>query len=227
MAASPPLSSAELLARAERLAGESIAGIARALELPVPPDLKRHKGWVGHLVERALGASAGSLPVPDFQTLGIELKTLPVDAHGYPYESTFVCTITIAELLGDEWNQSRVCHKLTRVLWMPLDGDRQRVLSERRFGSPFLWSPSAEQMEALKFDWEELTGRVARYGVDAISGHIGQHLQIRPKAKNAAARRRGLDEDGGSAENMPRGFYLRPSFTGRILRSHFGLPERT
>ncbi len=220
-----PLSVSELLARAERLAGEPIARVAAGLGVAVPPNLRQHKGWVGNLVERALGASAGSLPVPDFEALGIELKTLPIDARGKPYESTFVCTITLDELLEVEWPNSRVCHKLSRVLWFPLDGDSQRVLGERRFGSPFLWSPAEEDLNALRFDWEELTGLVARLGVDAVTAHVGEHLQIRPKARNAAARRRSLDADGAASDTLPRGFYLRPRFTGRIVRRHFGLPE--
>lgn len=219
----PPRSEAELTARAEALAGESFARVAERLGLTVPPDLRRHKGWVGNLAERALGASAGSRPQPDFEALGIELKTLPVDPDGKPYESTFVCTIHPAELSDVEWEVCHVKRKLSRVLWLPVDGDRRRALGERRFGSPLLWSPDGEELSALRFDWEDLAGLVARFGADTITAHVGRVLQIRPKASNSRARRRGFDVEGGAIAALPRGFYLRASFTGAILRRHFGL----
>ncbi len=223
-AAEPPRSEAELLARAELIAGESIRRLAEKLGVPVPPDLSRHKGWVGNLVERALGASAGSRPMPDFEALGVELKTLPVDRAGYPCETTFVCTIAPTELCDVEWEASHVRRKLSRVLWLPVEGERELELGARRFGTPLLWSPSSEELAALRFDWEELAGLVARLGADAIGGHHGQVLQIRPKARDASARRRGFDVNGATADAMPRGFYLRRTFTGEILRRHFALP---
>jgi DNA mismatch repair protein MutH len=219
----PPESEAELLRRAEHIAGESIQSVADRLGVPVPPDLKRHKGWVGNLVERALGASAGSRPMPDFEALGIELKTLPVDAAGFPCETTFVCTIAPVELCDVEWEASHLRRKLARVLWLPVEGERERPLSSRRFGSPLIWSPSSEEQAALRFDWEELAGLVARFGADAVTGHSGQVLQIRPKARDAAARRLAFDVDGATVDALPRGFYLRRAFTGAILSRHFAL----
>ncbi|MFZ5895683.1 MAG: DNA mismatch repair endonuclease MutH [Myxococcota bacterium] len=218
-----PQTEAELLARADALSGESIQRVAQALGVAVPQDLSRHKGWVGNLVERALGATSGSRPEPDFGELGVELKTLPVDAHGKPYESTFVCTISMTELCDTEWEASRVRRKLARVLWVPVDGDRTRPLAERRFGSALLWSPSAEEVALLRFDWEELAGLVVRFGIDSITGHAGRFLQIRPKARDSSVRRRGLDVEGALVSQLPRGFYLRQSFTAQILRRNFAL----
>jgi DNA mismatch repair protein MutH len=223
LAIAPPLSEAELTRRAEAIAGERLDRVAARLGVAVPPDLRRHKGWVGNLAERALGASAGSRPVPDFQALGVELKTLPVDANGRPYESTFVCTIGRAELSDVEWEVSHVKRKLSRVLWIPVEGDRQLELGERRFGSPWLWSPNEEELSALRFDWEELVGLVARFGIDAVTAHSGRVLQIRPKARNSSARRRAFDVQGASIDALPRGFYLRATFTFAALRRHFGL----
>ncbi len=80
-----PESERELLERAERLAGWTLAEIALDLKTRLPSDLKRAKGWIGELIERALGASAFSLPEPDFPRLGIELKTIPADRAGRPH----------------------------------------------------------------------------------------------------------------------------------------------
>lgn len=217
----PPESIDELMARAEQLSGLPLGQIAAGLGRSPPPDLRRHKGWVGELIERALGGSAGSRAAPDFEAIGVELKTLPVDARGRPCESTFVCTIPLDQIGEVEWEASRVRRKLSSVLWVPVEGDRRKAPGERRVGSPVLWRPSPDELAALRFDWEELVGRIGRGELEAISGHLGRVLQIRPKARDSRARGRGLDADGGRTLALPRGFYLRPAFTAAILARHF------
>jgi len=218
-----PQTEAELFARARALAGATVAEVAETFALRAPPDLRRHKGFVGALIERALGATAGSRAAPDFEALGIELKTLPVDARGRALESTFVCTIPLIEIGEVEWLASRVRRKLNRVLWVPVQGERKIAVPERRIGEPLLWSLDASAEAALRFDWEELAGIIGRGDVETITGHIGRCLQIRPKARDSHARRRGVDADGVRFEALPRGFYLRATFTTEILRQNYAL----
>jgi DNA mismatch repair protein MutH len=82
---------------------------ARRLEVPVPPDLPRAEGWVGSMFEAVLGATARAHP--DFEGLGIELETLPATLQGTPLETTFVCTIPLADMALVEWNRrgARAC----------------------------------------------------------------------------------------------------------------------
>jgi DNA mismatch repair protein MutH len=220
----PPRSEAELLERANALAGRSLSEIAADFGQSAPATLHRDKGFVGLLLERALGATAKSKDMPDFEALGIELKSLPVDARGNPVETTFVCTIALLDARDAEWERSRLRRKLARVLWIPVLGVREVPVPQRRVGSPLLWSPSAEEDRALRWDWDELMGVIGRGAVDEITGHMGKVLQVRPKAKNGAARRRALDEEGCRIQALPRGFYLRTTFTKRILSEHYLLP---
>jgi len=220
---SPPATVVELCARADALAGRTLADVAGTIGAEVPADLRRNKGWVGQLMERLLGADAASRDEPDFMALAIELKTLPVDASGKPLESTFVCTIPLSEVGETEWVSSRVRRKLARVLWVPVEGMRDKPLATRRIGAALLWSPSVEQEAALRADWEELAGVIGRGDVDSISGHLGRFLQVRPKAANARVRARSIDAEGTMIETLPRGFYLRAKFTHGILRTHFAL----
>ena len=222
----PPQSEAELWSRARGLAGLSLAHLATDDGVAVPEKLLHAKGWVGQLLERRLGASAGSKDEPDFQAIGIELKTLPVDRAGRPCESTFVCTIPLLDVAGTEWADSRVQRKLNRVLFVVVEGSRDIPVGERRIGEPLLWSPNEVETALLKHDWDELTGIIGRGDIESITGHLGQAMQVRPKARDSHARRRGLDEDGVVVERMPRGFYLRATFTGEILKRSFILPSR-
>lgn len=222
----PPNSEEELCRRADELAGVSLGEVARALDVEVPADLRRHKGWVGQLIERALGADAQSRAEPDFRRLGIELKTLPVDDEGKPLESTFVCTIELREIGEGEWERSRVREKLARVLWVPVQGKRQLSVARRRIGAPLLWTLRGEDEAALRADWEELSGLIGRGETEVVTGHLGRYLQVRPKAASSRSRRRALDADGASYAELPRGFYLRTQFTRRLLAQHFALPNQ-
>jgi DNA mismatch repair protein MutH len=220
----PPESERELLERARELSGLPLAAVAERFGFAVPPDLRRAKGFVGSLLERALGATASSRAAPDFEALGIELKSLPIGKDGTPCESTFVCTIDLVRIADASWEASLVQRKLSRVLFVPVEGDRALPVAVRRVGTAFVWTPSAEDEAALRFDWEELAGIIGRGDAESITGHIGRHLQVRPKAKDAAARRRGVDVDGTPYAALPRGFYLRASFTAKLLREHFPGP---
>jgi DNA mismatch repair protein MutH len=218
---SGPTSEEELWLRARELAGLTLGELGKKLGREVPADLKRAKGFVGQLVELGLGASSGSRAGPDFAELGVELKTLPVDARGRPVESTFVCTISLPSVGDVEWEVSPVRAKLARVLFVPVEGERERPVAARRLGSPLLWSPSPEEERDLKFDWDELSGRIGRGDVESITGHLGRYLQVRPKAADSHARRRAFDADGIAFDALPRGFYLRATFTERIVAAHY------
>jgi len=219
----PPRDEAELRARLSGLAGRTLGELGAELGLALPRDLRRDKGFVGTLLERALGATAASRAEPDFPALGIELKSLPVDARGRPLESTFVASL---DLGGDSlrWESSPVRKKLLRVAWVVVLAERQVALGERRCGAALLWSPSAEEEAALRRDYEEIVELIEEGFFEQVTGHRGVSLQLRPKGRNARHLRAALDADGASVRAAPRAFYLRPSFTESILRRHFQMP---
>ena len=217
----PPRSESELLARADAIAGRTLGDVAVGLGLPVPETTRRGKGWTGTVIEHALGANAGSLPEPDFRLISVELKTIPIGPGLRPLESTYVCTVPLAGDATASWRDSNVRRKLARVLWMPFEGDRSIALPDRRIGAALLWSPSPGEESVLAHDWETLMERVVLGRVDEISAREGECLQIRPKAANAAARRRAIGSSGAWESTLPRGFYLRASFTAAILARHY------
>lgn len=213
----------ELLRRADELSGVKLGDLALDAGEDAPPDLKRNKGWVGGIVERALGASAGSRALPDFPELGVELKTLPVDESGRSLESTFVCTIELSQIADSEWEASRLKKKLQCVLWVPIDGRRTVAIADRRIGTPFLWRPNTEEFSRLQRDWEGLSLLIAQGRTGEITGHLGEVLQVRPKAAKGSSRRRTTDDEGALYDEQPKGFYLRASFTSKIVARRFEL----
>ena len=216
-----PGSEEELLERANRLAGRSLGELARAVEMEVPADLTRDKGWVGRLIERCLGADAGNKPVPDFTSIDVELKTLPVDASGKPFESTYVSKVPLTGVEELTWDESTVRKKLHRVLWVPIHSESDVPLGRRMVGQALLWSATDDEEDALRTDWEDHIDTIRRGFVENIWAEDGDVLQIRPKAADASARTEGVDPNGGSILTKPRGFYLRTLFTEYLLKKHF------
>ncbi len=213
----PPASEQELLARAEALAGRSAGELAALWGRELPQDPRRAKGKLGELLELCLGATAGNQDLPDFPDLGVELKTVPVSRSGRVRESTFVCAVDLGRVHREEWQTSRVWRKLRRVLWVPLLVEGPGPPAARRLGNPLLWSPDPEQEAQLRADWMDLVGRICVGGIEEISAHLGQALQLRPKARDASVRAECAGPEGEVLRAGPLGFYLRARYTEALL----------
>lgn len=212
-----------LFNRASALAGRTFAELAAEVKLAVPADLRRHKGWVGQLLEMQLGASAGSQALQDFPELGVELKTIPLNAQGKPLETTFVCTTPLMNIHELTWESSNVRNKLQCVLWIPIDGRRDIPLAQRTVGTAFLWRPSAQQEAQLKADWQEHMDKIALGEVESISAHQGEVMQLRPKAANGRVKTTAIGRHGEMIQTLPRGFYLKTNFTHQLICEAFNL----
>lgn len=213
----PPKSETELFERAQGIAGLTLKELADSAGIEVPENLKRDKGWVGQLLEWHLGANAGSKPQQDFVDLGIELKSIPISYSGKPLETTFVCVAPLIGVHGLTWLESHVRHKLSKVLWIPVEGEREIPVADRRVGVPIMWSPSEEEDQALQADWEELMELIVLGEVENITARHGEVMQLRPKAANSKVLTEAYGASGKPIKTLPRGFYLRTQFTGRIL----------
>ena len=122
---------------------------------------------------------------------------------------------------GLTWQHSHVRNKLSRVLWIPVEGEREIPLAERRVGSPLIWSPSEEEERQLQTDWEELMELIVLGQVEKITARHGEVLQLRPKAANSRVLTEAYGASGKLIKTLPRGFYLRTQFTARILEQNF------
>lgn len=212
-----PETETELLQRAQALAGKTLASIAQTYQSRIPPNLRQEKGWVGQLLEIALGATAGAKAKPDFELIDVELKTIPLNNKHLPKESTFVCTVPQRPALT--WHESHVWQKLKRVLWLPVEADNTISLARRRIGSPILWSPNPQQETILEQDWHELCEMLTVGQYDQLTAKHGTYLHCRPKAAHSRILRKDINQQGETQLIVPRGFYLRTSFTTEILQS--------
>lgn len=207
---SAPSNETELVLRARALSGRRVGELADALAIALPTEPRRAKGFVGQLVELALGADVDAGERPDFVKLGIELKTLPIGRNGRPAESTFCCSVDLGAAESARWEGSRLRRRLARVLFVPVESAKLGALPDRRFFSPILWSPSEDEKKTLRDDWQLLMGRLGA-GLP-VSAHLGEALQLRPKARDARVQVRVRGD-----ARRPVAFYLRAGFTSVIL----------
>lgn len=219
----PPKTIEELQQRIDLIAGLTLGDLAQELNVVVPEDLKVEKGWPGQLLEAYLGASAGNLPEPDFQLLGVELKTLPISREGKPLETTFVSVAQLTQSKPVTWRESSIYKKLKHVLWVPIIAERDIPVPLRQIATPFLWQMDEQNETLLKGDWEELMELITFGHHDKINATYGEALQLRPKAADSSVRTQAFNQSGQPIQAPPKGFYLRTSFTKQILNKQFQL----
>lgn len=207
----------ELYQKALELSGLTVFQLAQALNLSPPNGLVTAKGWLGQSIELYLGAQSGCLPVPDFPSLQIELKTIPVNQKGQVIESTYVTTLPLMNHKQFIWHESTCYKKLQKVLWIPVEGDKNIPFLQRRIGQAILWSPSDEQYQILKSDWEHIVDWVLMGKIEQINGSIGKYLHVRPKAAHSRVLTKSFDQEGQIIQTLPRGFYLRTVLTQQIM----------
>lgn len=206
----------EIVDRARALTGSTVGAIAAHLGRPVPGGGASTKGRVGELVEQALGATGGSgARIVDFPEHRLELKTIPVTDDLRPHESTFVCAVDLRDDV--DWPTAWVRAKLSKVLFVPIVGDRATPLASRTLGEPVYWEMTPAQESQLRADYDDIMGLVGVGRVEEISAHLGRYLQIRPKARDGSVRTVARGPEGEPIPTVPRGFYLRPAFTRALL----------
>lgn len=218
---------AALLERARALGGVRVGELATSLGLSSEGSAVRTKGTPGAILEVALGATGGSSKVHDFPELGVELKTIPVDLRGVPVESTYVCTLSLADAETQEWDDSWVRAKLARVLFVPLVAGEGEPWPSRRIGAPLLWSPTPAQDAVLRADFDDVVGLIGVGRIEELTAHRGRWLQVRPKAAHGRVRTIAFGAEGEAIATIPRGFYLRTRFTGAILVDPRALPDES
>lgn len=212
-----PKNEDELLSRCALIEGLTFSQLSSLTQFFIPAQESKRKGWTGNAIEIALGTTAGTKSLPDFNHLGIELKTIPFGRNGKPSESTFVTSIPLLTIHHQEWPTSTCYQKLKRVLWVPVEGDNQIPFLQRRIGQARLWSPNADEEAILARDWLELSLMIGTGKLEDIGASMGEYLQVRPKGANARSLCYGYDSEGNRILTLPRGFYLRSRFTQTLF----------
>lgn len=209
-----------ILNKAKSLRGYTLEDLGNYLKIKFPLDqqnLLNAKGLTGQIIEILLEATANSKPLPDFPELKLEIKTLPITLLGHPLETTYVCTAPLLPKSDAfDFKKSVVYKKLSKVLWIPIIvNDNKRTI-----GNAFIWEPTTDELLLIERDWLELTQMLYLGDLDKVNSHFGEILQIRPKAADSTALTAGLNQEGQKINTLPRGYYLRTSYTEKIFQKY-------
>jgi DNA mismatch repair protein MutH len=212
-------SEADLISACYNLQGKTLLDLAWQFNINIPAQPILRKGLFGKVLEQYFAIS-NKRAAPDFENLGIELKTLPLGQNGLPNASTFITYISLGTHHTETWLTSRCLSKIKRILWIPIEADALIPFTARRIGMGFLWSPSLKQLQALESDWLELSELIIHGDLDKINARHGNILQVRPKASNNKALTSYLDNEDLGNKTLPRGFYLRREFTKYVFEQY-------
>lgn len=210
-----------LLKKAKTLSGFKLKTLALQVNANIPDNLKNNKGWIGQLLEKHLGVQSNNKAQQDFPHLGIELKTIPIDHDGSPLQTTFICSVPLIKNIGINWKNCYFRYKISKILWIPVEGNKFIPLSSRRIGHPFIWTPSDSENKILYQDWIELTNMVVLGNAKKINSNYGTYLQVRTKASNNKVRTASIGKYGKKIMIIPLAFYFRKNFTASVLKKYF------
>ena len=212
-----PQSFAELKQRLEELNGKTLLELADKALVPLPKSTTQGKGFTGELIEILLGASGDNLPIPDFPNLKLELKTLPVDENFKPLESTFICHAPLMNTRRMRFEDSTLFCKLSSILFVFVLAPRDLSFAQRKIVGFHFFKPDEQELAIIKEDWEELMEMVSLGQAQQITARIGTIIQMRPKAADGKQLTECIGPDGSILKTRPRGFYMRRSFTTKLL----------
>lgn len=216
-----PTTLEELEQRLQRLLGRSIAELSQLALLQAPNNSNGAKGYVGLLIELFLGAHAHNLPGPDFMSLGIELKTMPVGFDFMPQENTFICNADLAPRDFVPFTQSALYQKLQHILFVLIlaPQNSRLTLGERRVLGYFFFNLPPDVRQTIETDYNEFQELLLAGHAPEINGTMGTIVKLSPHATKANELVQVTDSEGESTYTKPRGYYLRASFTRQLLQT--------
>lgn len=154
-------------------------------------DRKEFKGSLGNLLEeRYFGYAANSTQAPDFEEAGVELKSTPFDMtkKGVPSagERLVLTMIPFDEPVEDDFFESHVWKKCQRILLVYYERDREVPHLEQRIHFATLFTPSEEDLEIIKSDYEKIIGIIKEGKAEELSESLTSYLGACTKGATAA-----------------------------------------
>jgi DNA mismatch repair endonuclease MutH len=171
-------------------------------------------------IVRALVGEHGTGRHGEFQRFGIETKVVPVDGRGRVIEAMSFPAFVHEELIFETWETSDLQSRILRLLIVPVHRERKAPLAEMGVGHPFFWSPTSDELDGIRREWEHFRHLIeighARHLPPASET---KYIHVRPKARDARDR----DPAPGGFDVIRKCFWLNQPYLERILDEHDAL----
>lgn len=191
--------------------------------LASPAHINAHsKGKLGNYIETYyFGIKANSEQRPDFEELGIELKTTPIDKTAKNEfragERLSLTNISYEEPVIDDFYESHVWDKLHRILLI-------QYVRDRKLSSPTdyvithvnLMTPSKKDQEQMKRDYDVIIGKIKAGKAHELSESDTKYLGACTKGATSATMWR-PQYYGDHTLAKKRNFCLKQSYMNALL----------
>ena len=224
----------ELLAYAKEIEGLRISDLGEKVGCMDLIHRKHTKGLVAQLVEKAyFGIPTNSSEKPDFQDLGIELKVSPlklVKSTGWynAKERNVIKMVDYFDVLENEdWKDSKLIHKLSRVLFVLYIHDREKPATEWQIVSTFLWSPNEDEETRIQKDYDIIREKIKagernREGDNEFLGTCPKHAGGYNKADPLSSRPLSLRDHPVMGRAEKRGFCIKQRSFDQLIADSLG-----
>jgi DNA mismatch repair protein MutH len=167
------------------------------------------------VLRKLLGLPSKGLP-EDRSWSGLEVKTVPVTPDGWPHEHTSFPAFRHLEVADQEWEDSDLLARVSRILFIPLGRtDRRTPALDAVVGRSFFWSPSREELSGMRHEWEMFRDEIAAGRADRLpTARSTRYVHVRPKDVKA----RPSDPAPGGLTLTRKCFWLNRGFVATIIR---------
>lgn len=183
-------------------------------------DMASRKGTLGNAVEYYyFKFDPNSDPDPDFNEVGIELKTTPLKrtkkGEIVSKERLVLSMINYMEVVNETWETSAVLKKSDKILLLSYLHDPDANPVDYVFYLAELWSIPEEDLYTIKRDWETVVDKVRRGLAHEISSGDTLFLEACTKAANSEARR---PQPFSDIPAKPRAWALKQSYMTAVTK---------
>jgi len=224
----------ELLAYAKKIEGLRISDLGAVVRRMDLIHRKHTKGLVAQLVEKEyFGIPTNSSERPDFQDLGIELKVSPlklVKSTGW-YNAKERNVIKVVDYFdvndNKDWRDSKLIHKLSRVLFVLYVHDKEKPATEWQVVSTFLWSPNKEQDDLIQNDYDIIREKIKagernREGDNEFLGTCPKHQGGYNKADPSISKPSAMRDHPVMGRAEKRGFCIKQRSFDQLIADSLG-----
>ncbi|MES2589286.1 MAG: MutH/Sau3AI family endonuclease [Bacteroidota bacterium] len=137
--------------------------------------IRENKGVAGQILEALIGSPPNSNPSADVESLGIELKVLPlrkISNSIQPKERSKIKSINYNKIVHEEWISSEIRSKMQKILFLLYEHPTGKTFKESEefiFKGTLLYELEKEGEETVKQDWEGIKNKVVSEIADTIS----------------------------------------------------------
>lgn len=192
--------------------GVPFKDLAPVIGVDFPSDPRKRKAAGAKVVESLLRIAQNSIPMPDLEALGTEVKTIPLNTLSTPREWTKVTSFSLVKTKEQsEFRRSSVFKKLRSILFVPIMKANNDSPDYWYLRPPFLWLPSEEQLEKFDADYEKIRAAAVAEDWSGLTGSPGTYLTLNTSDTTTA---------GKSEAEKRRAWWLTKSVTDEICKQN-------